>query len=100
MPTAVVTNVQFTDTDTDANQMGGNVTWTAPADVTSVTHYVIYASTDGEDKTTKLGEVEVGTNTFEVAENTELAQYIVVVCKNAAGEAATSEKVQVTDVTQ
>ncbi len=101
IPTAKVTGLAFTDTDTNADKMGGNVTWTKAGDETGVTNYVIYASADGTARTTKLGEVAVGTETFSVGADTALAHSIIVVAKNADGEAAVANQVSVavTDVT-
>ncbi len=100
VPTAVVSSILFTDTDTDANQIGGVVKWTAPSDVSNVTNYEIYVSTNGTTKGTNLGEVAVGTNTFTIPANTISTgvTHIAVYTKNAIGEATTGVYKSITDV--
>ncbi|SHF09234.1 S-layer homology domain-containing protein, partial [Anaerotignum propionicum] len=100
VPSVKVTALAFTDTDTDAAQMGGTVTWTAPTNVSNVTGYVVYASTDGITKGAKLGEVGVGTNQLVIPANTTYAAHIIVVAKNITGEAVSANyaSVAVTDV--
>ncbi len=46
IPTSAPTNVDFTDGDTDANQLSGNLTFNKAADETSITHYRIYLSSN------------------------------------------------------
>ncbi|WP_312070586.1 S-layer homology domain-containing protein, partial [Anaerotignum propionicum] len=100
VPSVKVTALAFTDTDTDASQMGGTVTWTAPTNVSNVTGYVVYASADGTTKGAKLGEVGVGTNQLVIPANTTYAAHIIVVAKNTTGEAVSVNyaSVAVTDV--
>jgi len=90
-PTAIVSGVDFVDVDIQENEIGGSLNWTAPADVTNVTDYVIYASTDGLTKGTKLGEIPVESSNFEIEQDTELIgiTHLAVYTKNAAGEAMT-----------
>ncbi|WP_052090446.1 hypothetical protein [Desulfosporosinus sp. HMP52] len=90
VPTAMVSDLSFTDTDTDIDQIGGEISWTAPDDVSDVTHYEIYTSTNGTTKGTKLAKVTVGTNTYAIAENTNLngVTHIAVFTLNSAGLAA------------
>ena len=100
VPTVQATTLAFTDTDTDTNQMGGTLTWTAPANVSNVTHYVVYASTNGITKGAQIGlDVAVGTNQLVIPSNTAYAAYIIVAAKNATGEAlvANYASVAVTD---
>lgn len=101
VPDETVSAILFTDTDTDADQLGGAVSWTSPLDVTGITHYVIYTSTDGSSRSVKLGEVAVGTNNFVIPENTALggATHIAVYAKNAVGEAIVGTYKAITDVT-
>jgi len=100
VPTAQVTGLAFTDTDTTTGKMGGTVTWTAPADVSNVTDYVVYASADGTTEGAQLGSVAVGTNQLVIPADTDLAANIIVVTKNAVGEAVAANyaSVAVTDV--
>ncbi|CAE7228438.1 unnamed protein product [Symbiodinium natans] len=37
-----ITNIQFSDQDLDVDEIGGNLTWTQPANWSVVTHYYIY----------------------------------------------------------
>ncbi|MCY6370970.1 DUF5050 domain-containing protein [Clostridium ganghwense] len=101
VPTAQVSAVEFTDGDTGVNQIGGKITWTAPADVSNVTHYVIYTSTDGSTKGTKLGEVAVGTNEYDIVVGTPSAgvTHLAVYTKNTVGESTTGVYKAITDVT-
>lgn len=100
VPTSVVTDVKFTDTDKNASKIAGTVSWTAPSSVEDITKYVIYLSSDGEGKDTKLGEVEVGTNSYTIQENTDFTSYILVIAANLKGESNAIAKVQVTDLTE
>ena len=100
VPTSVVTDVKFTDTDKNASKIAGTVSWTAPSSVEDITKYVIYLSSDGEGKDTKLGEVEVGTNSYTIQENTDFASYILVIAANLKGESNALAKVQITDLTE
>ncbi|HCT64172.1 MAG TPA: hypothetical protein DIC60_02670 [Lachnospiraceae bacterium] len=101
VPAVAVTNVQFTDTDTNTSQIGGLVTWTEPADTSNITHYVVYASEDGTTKGNLLGTEAVGTSQLEIYADTAYTQYIIVVAKNAEGEAESANyaSVAVTDDT-
>lgn len=100
VPAGVVTDVKFTDTDKNASKIGGAVSWTAPSSVEDITKYVLYLSSDGNGKDTKLGEVEVGTNTFTIPDDTDFASYILVIAANAKGESNAIAKIQVTDFTE
>ncbi|WMI82021.1 S-layer homology domain-containing protein [Anaerotignum sp. MB30-C6] len=99
VPEVKVSDLAFTDTDTDANQIGGTVTWTTP-DETNVKQYMIYASADGTTKGASLGEVSIRTTQFPIPENTAYVSYIIIVANNATGEAeaANYATVAVTDV--
>ncbi|WP_186843817.1 hypothetical protein [Acetobacterium tundrae] len=100
VPTVKVTNLTFVDTDTDAGQIGGTVSWTSPSDISSVTAYAVYASADGTTKGNQIGtDVAVGTNQLTIPTDTPYAPYIIVVAKNTAGEAITANyaSVAVTD---
>lgn len=100
VPAGVVTDVKFTDTDKNASKIGGSVSWTAPSSVEDITKYVLYLSSDGNGKDTKLGEVEVGTNTFTIPDDTDFTSYILVIAANAKGESNAIAKIQVTDFTE
>lgn len=100
VPSGVVTDVKFTDTDKNASKIGGTVSWTAPSSVADITKYVIYLSADGNGKDSKLGEVAVGTNSYTIPADTDFASYILVITANAKGESNAIAKIQVTDSTE
>lgn len=97
VPTETVSNLAFTDTDADSLKIAGPLTWTAPTSVANVTKYVVYLSSDGKAKDTKLGESAVGTDAFTVPEGTAYQPYLVVVTANAQGESAALAEIAVTD---
>lgn len=96
VPNAVVTGLSFTDENEEASRISGTLSWTAPASVEDVTKYVIYASSNTTDKTTRLGEVNVGTNSFTVTDVVDLG-YLLVFAANDAGEAEACAAVEVVD---
>lgn len=100
VPTGVVTDVKFTDTDKNVSKIGGTLSWTAPTSVEDITKYVLYLSSDGNGKDTKLGETAVGTNSFTIPDNTDFASYILVIAANVKGESNAIAKVQVIDFTE
>jgi len=71
-----VRNLAFTDLDLDVGQLGGTISWVAPADTVEVTGYVVYRSTSaaaaGRDQ---IGTSAVGTLAQNVPENTALGTY-------------------------
>ena len=96
VPIDKVSVLAFTDTDADTNQIGGTLSWTAPADVSNVTNYVVYASVDGVAKGTQIGaDVTVGTNELVIPADTTFAAYIIVVTKNTVGEAIAANYVNI-----
>lgn len=86
VPTEQVSAISFTDADLNEGKISGTLSWTAPSSVENIKKYVIYLSADGKGKDTKLGEVEVGTNSFAIPEGTVAAAYILVVASNDLGE--------------
>ncbi|RHJ86617.1 hypothetical protein DW103_02850 [Parabacteroides sp. AM08-6] len=100
VPTEVVSNMSFSDTDKDASKIGGVLSWTAPVSIENITKYVIYQSNDGEGQDVKLGEVPVGTNSFTIPAGTDFSAYLLVVTSNTKGESASAAKIQVTDVVE
>lgn len=97
VPTEAVSGLTFTDTDADSLKIAGPLTWTAPQSVAHITKYVVYLSSDGKAKDTKLGESPVGTDTFTVPEGTAYQAYLVVAAANAQGESASLAEVAVVD---
>ena len=96
LPAVSVSNAEFSDDNPAEKQVSGTLVWSAPASVENVTKYVIYTSTDGTTKGTKLGEVNVGTNSFDIAEM-EAPSYFLIFAANAVGEATTGHAVKVID---
>ncbi|RAK19861.1 S-layer family protein [Anoxybacillus vitaminiphilus] len=92
IPTQVVTEVAFTDTDTNAGEIAGNVTWTLPEDEEGITGYTVYfLDNNGTKIGTAIGEVANGVNTFTVPDNTVVPNDAVelgVFAKNSNGESA------------
>lgn len=106
VPTAASAGVTFTDSDTDAGQIGGTVTITKAANESTLTHYVLYWGADATTKqnTTAITTIaKTGANvTYNFAANTVLpsspaATHLLVFTKNADGEMATGVNVAITD---
>jgi hypothetical protein len=90
-PQVHASNVQFTDDWPRANHIDGVVTWNAPTDMATVTHYVVYLSTSA---TGDSGLIKVGENTSLTAAQLSLripptnisnttATYVLVYTANA-----------------
>lgn len=86
IPSAVVTNLSFTDTDDTEALIGGNLTWTLPSPETDITGYVVYLGNTDKDKATKVAEVAAGVSSYEIAKGTAYQKYVLVVAKNVVGE--------------
>ena len=99
VPTEVVTGVTFTDTDQVEGVIKGTLKWIAPENVSNITKYVIYLSADGKGRDTKLGEVEVGTNSYAIETSVTADTYIIVVACNAQGESEALASVKIQDLT-
>lgn len=70
-PEGLVSEVAFTDIDADLGEIEGVVTWTLPADQSNVEGYSIYfLDHTGEKLSEKIGEVEVGEDTYTITANT------------------------------
>jgi len=94
VPTASVTSVAFSDLDLDIGQLGGTITWTAPASTTGVTKYNVYLATNaqGAGKTIIGSSILLGTTTASLPVNTAVGSfmYIVVMTANADGDQTTA----------
>jgi hypothetical protein len=65
-----VTNVTFSDEDLDLGDIGGDVSWAAPTDVTQVAHYNVYLAINGSSTGRSFfGQRAVGTNFLSVPAN-------------------------------
>lgn len=97
VPAESVSGLSFTDVNEAADKISGTLTWTEPSAPGSVTKYVIYASSNTTSKDVKLGEVNVGTTSFEIEDTMNLG-YLLVVAANDAGEATVCASVKVEDL--
>lgn len=106
-PTVLPAGGSFTDTDTDADEIGGNLSWTAASPTDGIDGYKIYW---GSDITTKLAgndgvvyTVEGASGTSQtVAENTALpagATHFLIYSYNAGGNSENCLAVAITDDT-
>ena len=96
VPTVSVSEGEFADASPAEKKVSGTLVWAAPASVENVTKYVIYTSTDGKSKGTKVGEVNVGTNSFDIPEM-DAPEYFLIYTANTVGEATTGFAVRVID---
>jgi hypothetical protein len=61
-PSQVVTNLTFTDTDSNPNEIAGNISWTEPSDQTGLTGYAVYFLDNiGTKIGPEISEVTTGT---------------------------------------
>jgi len=98
-PTAVVTNLSFTDTDYEEGKIGGKLQWSLPSDESGVTGYVVYISSSNTQKGTEVGSVAVGVDQYEIPAGTDYQAFLNVVSKNSEGEATTFATIAVKDNT-
>lgn len=98
VPSVVVTNLAFSDTDNEALKIGGTLSWTLPSSEDDVTGYVIYLGGSNTDKATKLGEVAAGKTSFEILAGTAFNTNLLVVAKNAVGESENIATINVQDI--
>eukprot|EP00913_Durusdinium_trenchii_P011756 g11042.t1 len=66
--------VSFYDMDLDGGQLGGGISWAAPAELTLVTHYVAYlaANASGDLRSQIGSHVPVGTNYVDLPPETPM----------------------------
>ena len=102
-PAGIVTDLAFTDTDENAGEIGGSITWTKPADTAGIDGYRIYLLDSGH---TRIGTAPVATVTdssstsFSLPENTSAAgaAYIAVYSYNTvAGECSSGCEAEIVD---
>lgn len=98
VPSAVVTNLSFLDTDEEVLKIGGTLSWTLPASEADITGYVVYLGSSATDRTTKLGEVATGKTSFEVPAGTTYNTTLLVVAKNVVGESGNAASLAVQDI--
>ena len=98
VPSEVVANLSFQDTDPDVLKIGGTASWDLPASEENVTNYVIYLGGGPTDKATKLGEVAAGKTSFEIPAGTDFNTNLLVVAKNVVGESGNITSISVKDI--
>ncbi|MDR2389313.1 MAG: hypothetical protein LBD89_05980 [Tannerellaceae bacterium] len=99
-PANAVANLTFTDADTDAQKIGGTLSWQLPSQENNIDGYVIYLSESNTSKGVKLGEVTKGTTSFTVPTGTQFNNYLLVVARNTSGESTNIASVAVTDLAE
>ncbi|CAE7504323.1 PIF1, partial [Symbiodinium sp. KB8] len=81
-----VENITFTDEDLDPSELGGQVAWEPPNFTATVTHFIVYLTTDvlGTNRTKVGSEIPLGTNVALVPAETLLLdwKYIAVYMKS------------------
>jgi len=97
VPTEVVSEVDFLDFLWTAGKLDATVTWKEPGSVANIQKYVVYLSSDGIKKDTKLGEVTVGTTKLTISEELTLPAWIIVVAANTLGESASIAKLDISE---
>ncbi len=101
VPSQIVTSVQFTDSDTSAGKIGGDITWTEPEDITGVTEYVMYFLNNSDTKIgTEIGHVTTGTAVLAISADTAVpigAIKLGVFTKNSNGENTTGAAIMIND---
>lgn len=102
VPTQLVTNLNFTDTNKTAGNIAGTLTWSKCADESNVTGYRIYLLDSYSNKVgNAITTVNKGTESYSIPSTaiitgtTQLAVYSV----NDIGESVNCAKITFTDVT-
>lgn len=106
VPVHAAVAINFTDTDTDGGQLGGDVTITRAADETDITNYVLYwgSSSTVKQNVTPIATLPVSGNvTHTFAANTSIpggpaATHLLVFTENADGEMATGVSLLIADI--
>jgi hypothetical protein len=101
LPTALVSGISFTDTDTTINNIKGTITWTKATDESNLTHYTIYLLDLNKSKLSQspIATVTAGTQSYEISNsiNSIGAKYIGIYSKNALGESVNCTEFQLSD---
>jgi len=98
---ASASSVAFSELDLDSGELGGVVTWSAPADTSLVANYVVYLAQDAAGTNrTQLGTLAVGTHSLDVALDTAEAAYthVLVFTASSLGEQTTPASVVIVGV--
>jgi len=96
-----VENITFTDEDLDPSELGGQVAWEPPNFTATVTHFIVYLTTDvlGTNRTKVGSEIPLGTNVALVPAETLLRdwKYIAVYMKSPGAEQTTPNSLEISD---
>jgi len=96
------TSGEFVDEDLDVSRIGGDVTWDTPLDMSAVTHYIFYLSTDpmGADRSQINGALPLGTNLLSIFAGTPIgaSTHIVIYMQSSLAEQTTPAPVSIVDV--
>ncbi len=97
-----VSGVSFGDLDLDANDVGGDMSWTPPVSDAGITAYETYLATDAAGSGGVLTGSVVGTNVYAVSIDTDSTgrSHIVVFTKSALAEPTTPAALVLTDVSK
>eukprot|EP00440_Ansanella_granifera_P050640 gb/GFBE01054887.1/.p1 GENE.gb/GFBE01054887.1/~~gb/GFBE01054887.1/.p1 ORF type:complete len:1101 (+),score=187.44 gb/GFBE01054887.1/:1-3303(+) len=100
LPQEFVENLGFWDQDLAENEIGGDVSWTEPADTSTIALYRVRMDCPGGVLLT-LGDAPVGSTTFSVPFNSPLdnCTAFVVTAVNDVGEAIVNATVAIEDKT-
>lgn len=86
LSTTIVHNLAFTDQDLNKGYIGGDITWDKLLSTENVSGIVIYSSTDGSNKETKLAEVTPDIQKLTIETGTVYFKYAIVVLKDKEGK--------------
>jgi len=100
-----VSAISLTDLDLDISDLGGTVTWNAPADTALITYYTAYLATafTGNDRSLigsdPMGVLE-GTTSIDITADTEMGLYthLVVYARSELAEQTTPEGLTIVDI--
>ncbi|CAK8985557.1 unnamed protein product [Durusdinium trenchii] len=93
-PTVAVSSVAFADADSVVQQVGGSVTWLAPANTAGLTHYSVVFAQDasGTGRLTMCASIAIGIQSCAIPLGTSLGSglstftHIIVFTNNGFGE--------------
>ena len=106
-PTVSVSDLTFEDTDPHAWTIGGEVTWTPPADLSGVSQYTTFVATDafGANKVFAAADVLAGVNSARIPAGTKLLankflySHILVYTRSGGGLQSEPVAIKITDRT-
>lgn len=87
-PTVAVSNLVFTNTSENPDNISGTLSWMLPSPEGDITGYSIYLASSTIQREKALAIVPNGTTSFEVPAGTEYYPYLVVVAVNKFGESS------------